>query len=209
MPNHNQGFTLIEVLLAMAVTVLVGVIAYNSLSVSILAAESNEKAAQRLADIQSTLTLMERDIRHAALRGVVDEFGERKPALEGGASADYPLQLTRRGWDNPRKQQRGELQRVRYRLEEGKLWREYWPVLDVIDEEEGREQLMLLEGVSELRLQFLDDRSTRAEQSPTGGEWKEYWQPSTEQDRLPRAVELLFELEKFGRVKRVIEVAGA
>jgi general secretion pathway protein J len=205
---RQKGFTLIEVMLAMALTVLVGVIAYNSLSVSMIAADSNTTQAQRLADIQSALTLMERDIRQAALRSTVDQYGDTQPSLAGSSLLDYPLSLSRFGWDNPSKQKRGQVQRVRYRLQDKKLWREYWPVLDLIDEAQGMQSLMLLEGVLALNFRFLDDRGVGREQSPLGGEWKELWHPARDDDRLPRAVELRFDIENFGQVKRVIEVAS-
>lgn len=206
--KRQFGFTLIEVMLAMAITVLVGVLAYNSLSVSLVAARHNDSQVKRLADIQSAITLLERDIRQAALRGIVDQYGDRQPALSGGAVADYPLQLTRFGWDNPGKLQRSEVQRVRYRLEDERLWRDYWPVLDLIEEEEGIQSLPLLDGVTELSLQFLNDRSPGAQGSPLGGEWQDHWHPSLEEDRLPLAVELKIEIERFGKVRRVIQVAA-
>lgn len=209
MRNQQRAFTLIEVMLAMALTVMVGVIAYSALNVSISTADAMESQAKRLADIQSSVTWLERDIRHAALRGVVDQFGQKLPALSGGDTQDYPLQLTRYGWANPQAFRRGDLQRVRYQLIDGQLWREYWPVLDVINEDEGKRQLMLLEGVTELTLRFLDGRSHGAKSSPVGGEWQTFWQPSAADDYLPLAIELVMELEELGEVRRVIAIAGS
>jgi len=208
MRNQQRAFTLIEVMLAMALTVMVGVIAYSALNVSISTADAMESQAQHLADIQNTVTWLERDIRHAALRGVVDQFGQELPALSGGEAQDYPLQLTRYGWANPQDFRRGELQRVRYQLIDGQLWREYWAVLDVINEDEGKQRLMLLEGVSEFTLRFLDSRSDGAKSSPIGGEWQAFWQPSAADDYLPLAIELVMEIEELGEVRRVIAIAG-
>ena len=209
MRYKQQAFTLIEVILAMALTVMVGVIAYSALNVSISTADAMEHQAQRLADIQGSVTWLERDIRHAALRGVVDQFGQKFPALSGGDAQDYPLQLTRYGWANPQDFHRGELQRVRYQLIDGQLWRVYWPVLDVINEDDGKQQLMLLEGISEFNLRFLDGRSERAENSPMGGEWQTFWLPSVADDYLPLAIELVMEVEELGEVRRVIAIAGS
>ena len=67
------GFTLIEVILAVAITTFVALLAYTGLSTSMTAAEQHGKQAQLIADIQLPLTIIERDIRHAINRTIVDE----------------------------------------------------------------------------------------------------------------------------------------
>jgi len=198
-----RGFTLIEVLLAMAITTFVALLAYSGLSTSMTAAESQQAQAQQIADIQLPLTVLERDIRNAVARPVRDEYDDSIGAMVGGAFNDYLLVLTRRGWDNPKQLQRGELQRVRYQLQDEKLWRESWSVLDRLSEEGGRQRTMLLRGVNRVDIAFLDSESSSASSSPLGGEWIEEWdQP----ERLPTAVEIKFELENFGEVVRVISI---
>jgi general secretion pathway protein J len=190
-------------MLAMVITAFIALLAYNGLSVSITAAERHEKIARRLAEIQLPLTIIERDIRHAVNRAIRDSYDDTLAAMSGGALNDYLLILTRSGWDNPRGLTRGGLQRVRYRLEDEKLWRESWSVLDRVNEEQGQQKTMLMSGVLSVELAFLDPQSAGARSSPIGGEWKEEWDVK---DRLPIAVEILFELEGFGEVKRVYSI---
>ncbi len=187
----------------MAITTFVALLAYSGLSTSMTAAESQQAQAQQIADIQLPLTVLERDIRNAVARPVRDEYDDSIGAMVGGAFNDYLLVLTRRGWDNPKQLQRGELQRVRYQLQDEKLWRESWSVLDRLSEEGGRQRTMLLRGVNRVDIAFLDSESSSASSSPLGGEWIEEWdQP----ERLPTAVEIKFELENFGEVVRVISI---
>jgi general secretion pathway protein J len=199
----DYGFTLIEVMLAMAITGFVGLLAYSGLNTSMIAAEEHEQQASRIAAIQLPLTVIERDVRHAVARPITDEYGDREPPMLGGALNDYPLILTRRDWDNPRQLPRSELQRVRYVLENNKLWRQSWAVLDRISEEEGQQNTLLLEGVENLQLAFLDGNSSNAAQSSLGGEWVDDWDDDT---RLPLALEIKLELENFGEVKRVFSI---
>lgn len=203
---RQLGFTLIEVMLAMAITAFIAVIAYSGLSAAINASERQQLQVQRLGDIQLSLSVLERDIRYAVLRGIVDEYGDRQSAMLGGIQQEYVLQLTRSGWDNPANQRRSELQRVRYLLEDDQLWRESWLVLDRLDSEEGLQRVMLIAEVTNFEIAFLNGESTAASQSPLGGEWIDDWSPERGADRLPRAVELKLELEGFGQVRRVFEV---
>jgi general secretion pathway protein J len=89
---------------------------------------------------------------------------------------------------------------VGYRVEDGILIRSYWPVVDRLLEEEPVET-ELLDGVSEFRIRFLD----------ANGEWAEQW-PAQETAAvprlLPRAVEIVLELDDWGQLIRLIEVAG-
>lgn len=204
--SRQSGFTLIEVLLAMAITAFIAVIAYTGMSAAITAAERQQLQVQALGDIQMSLSVMERDIRNAVLRGVVDEYGDRQSAMLGGSQQEYSLQLTRSGWDNPARQRRSEMQRVRYQLEDDQLWRESWLVLDRLDSEEGLQRVMLMDGVLAFDLSFLDPTANAADQSPLGGEWIEDWSPESGDDRLPAAVEITLDIENFGPVRRVFEI---
>jgi len=197
------GFTLIEVMLAMAITAFIAVLAYSGLNTSITAAERLELQAQQIASIQLPLTILERDIRHIVNRGIVDEYGDEVAALSGGSFDEFPLILTRMGWANPRQQARGELQRVRYRLQDEELWRESWPVLDRVSLEAGHQDSKLLGGVLRVELAFLDPGASGAAQGVLGGEWSERWQRDSS---LPLAVEVLLEIEGFGEVRRVFSI---
>lgn len=201
--GSNKGFTLVEVLLAMVITAFVGLLAYSGLNTSIIAADHHEQQARRIAEIQLPLTVIERDIRHAVARPITDEYDDTLPAMSGGALNDFPLMLTRHGWDNPRQLPRSELQRVRYVMEDQTLWRESWAILDRLSEEPTFQRTLLLEGVMDLQLSFLDASSVNASQSPLGGEWVDEWDDA---QSLPLAVEIRFEVESFGEVKRVFSI---
>ena len=207
--KSQQGFTLIEVLLAMAITLFVGVIAYVGLSNALNAADSSAVQAKQLAELQTALTTLERDIRHASGRTVTDEYGQPQPALTGSETDPYLLQLTRIGWDNPLGQRRGEIQRVRYSWEDASLWRESWNVLDVIDEDIGLQRVLLLQGINRIELEFLTQKSTTKE----NGEWQALW-PLADVNRgegsgaLPQAIALTLDMKNLGEVKRVVAIAA-
>ena len=85
------GFTLVEVLIALAVTALISVVAYTGLSSALSGAESLRSASGRAHDINQTWALLSRDLRQVVNRPVVDEFGQTVSALMGGEMALEPL----------------------------------------------------------------------------------------------------------------------
>ena len=205
--NKLTGFTLIEVLLAMAITAFIAVLAYSALSASITSSEVHSRKAQQLVDVQLALTFLERDIRHAVGRGVRDEYGDLQPALSGGALEDFVLQLTRRGWDNPSDVRRGELQRLRYQLEDQSLWRESWLVLDRVSEDDGLQRALLIANVTDFSLRFLGEAAAgSAFNKSLSGQWSESW--SVSDDSLPLAIEINLDIENFGRVTRVFAITA-
>lgn len=201
-----QGFTLIEVMLAMVITAFVAMLAYNGLSAAASAAEQHQIQADRLDAMQLPFTIIERDVRNAVQRSIVDEYGDTVAALTGGSFDDYVLKLTRRGWDNPRGLPRGELQRVRYQLEEEKLWRESWSLLDRLSEEDSQRRTIMLEGVLAVEIAFCDSNTTGASTSPLGCEWVDEW---NDDSGLPKALELRVELEDFGEIRRVYGIPSS
>ena len=204
----SQGFTLVEVLIAMAITALVSIIAYSGLSAALSGAEGLRAAASRSHDVHQTLGLLSRDLRQVVNRPVVDEFGQLAPALTGGELAREMLSLTRAGWHNSTAAPRSTLQRVQWWLEEDTLWRGYFPVLDRAPGTEAIETAVL-EDVTRFELRFLS--STARLESDRNDvidrrDWQENWVADLSQPgQLPAppvAVEVVMEIAGLGEIRR-------
>ena len=207
-PVASSGFTLIEVLLAIALTAVVAFMAYAGVSAAADAAEHHRMQVQRLGDLQTAMRWITRDLQQQLDRQVLDARGDKLMALQGGEQSDPLLELSHIGWNNPLDQPRGSVQRVRYRLEEGKLWRENWLVLDRVDDDEHLQTVELLDGVSAVRLAFLDGKSANAAGERLGGEWVEQWPPTAGDTLLPLAVRIELELDHLGTVERIVAIAS-
>jgi len=112
------------------------------------------------------------------------------------------LDLTRAGWSNTAGQQRGTLQRVSYGMVNDVLKRSYQENLDTV---QGNKPVVqdLFTHVKAIQLRYLDDNQT----------WQTQWPPPTKAPpdsfwTRPVAVELIIEFKDWGRVRRLIEVAG-
>ena len=125
-------------------------------------------------------------------------------SLGGGSSASVAslVDLTRAGWSNTAGQQRGTLQRVSYSLVNDVVKRSYQVNLDTV---QGNQPVVqdLLTGVKAIQLRYLDNNQT----------WQSLWPPPTLPlpeglTTRPAAVEIIIEFKDWGRVRRLIEVAG-
>ncbi|MEM1112406.1 MAG: type II secretion system minor pseudopilin GspJ [Pseudomonadota bacterium] len=209
MADHPaRGFTLIEVLIALAITALVSALAYASLSAAIDGVEGTREQATRTAELNRAWTILSRDLRQFVSRPVRDEFGEVEPALLGGPASRYTLSFTRTGWHNPNRLARSNLQRVNYLVEEETLWREAWSVLDRAASSEAQ-RVRLLDGVEDIRLAFLrslEDLEPGNEGVETRN-WPESWVADPSQPGLgiapPVAIEITLELADYGELRRL------
>ena len=208
--ERTAGFTLVEVLVALAITAFVSTIAYGSLSTALNGVERTRAIAERTYAVNRAWMIISRDLRQFVPRPVRDEFGEQEPALQGGPAARFPLSLTRGGWHNPNALQRSNLQRVNYRLEDGALWRDAYPVLDRAGDTLPQE-VRLLEGVEYMTVSFLG--SLAGADSPTDSvnletrDWPENWVADTSTPGAslppPLAVEIRLQLEDWGEMRRL------
>jgi Type II secretion system (T2SS), protein J len=110
--------------------------------------------------------------------------------------------LTRGGWSNTAGQQRSTLQRVSYTLVGDVLKRSYTTALDTVQGAKSQVQ-DLISGVKTVQFRYMDSNMA----------WQNQWPPAGMQlpDNLwtrPIAVEITIELKDWGRVRRLIEVAG-
>lgn len=124
----TPGFTLVEMLVAMAIFAVVGLISSQLVSEVLYHQEAATVRGQRLSDLQRALQILQRDVVAVVNRGVRDQLGDPLPPLL--IHPDGMLEMTRTGWRNPLNLPRAELQRVSYVLSDETLNRVYWPVLD-------------------------------------------------------------------------------
>ena len=199
---RQKAFTLIEVLVALAIFGILSALAYGALSQTLLSAEMLNERMDRLQAIQKTMRHLSQDFIQLAPRPVRLELGDSLgPALQSDLRSEYAVELTRGGWSNPVALPRGTLQRAAYRLEEDELVRYYWTVLDRTLSNEPI-AVTILDGVEGLKLSYLLDNGDSIEQ----------WPPPNTPGPLglrqrPRAVEIILTLQDQGEIRRVVEIA--
>lgn len=209
MVRSERGFTLIEVLIAMAITALIAVTAYRSLAAVLTGVESARFEAERTRELSRAMSILSRDIRQLANRAVRDEFGERVPALEGGVLAREMLGFTRAGWHNTVAAPRSGLQRVAYYLDEDRLVRAVYPVLDRTGAIEPREAV-LIGGVEQFDVRFLADAASiqsNRDLEVDRRQWQENWIANVsvpgQETPPPVAVEVRLTVEGWGQLERL------
>jgi general secretion pathway protein J len=212
--RRPAGFTLVEVLIALAITAFVSMIAYASLSTVMTGVERLRENTDRIYAVNRAFMIISRDLRQFTARPVRDEFGEIEPAFTGGELARFALSFTRTGWHNPNGHPRSNLQRVNYRLEDDGLWRDTYPVLDRTADTEPN-SVLLLPGVETLQLAFLGTLEELQTQSgstaPDTRNWQENWvsegsAPGAVLDP-PVAVEIRLQLREWGEIRRMYALA--
>ena len=152
-PRRPSGFTLMEVLVALAVFAVIGVLATQILRQM---TDFGGHAAER----GGLLT----DVEQLAHRPVRDVFGDAGSAVAMGGG-ERLLEFTRLGWRNPLGEQRSDLQRVAYAWDGNELHRLFWRVLDRAPGSEPSRQL-LLSGVSDVAFTALDSAGDEHEVWP-------------------------------------------
>jgi general secretion pathway protein J len=198
-----RGFTLLEVLVAIAIFAFVGVMALSGYTQLQKQTEYQQLRLERIREVQRAVQILAQDLTQIEPRPIREPIGDQRvPAVLAGESVEYRLEFTRSGWMNTAGLPRPTLQRVGYRLDQDGLWRDYWRTLDRTQASEPV-RVRLLSGVQAVTFRFL---------APSQ-EWVDRWpQPGgnpVEQERLrPAAVEVTLELEDWGTIKRIVEVAG-
>lgn len=200
--STQQGFTLIEIMIAMTVFAILSVMTYGGLNAVLRGSERTLAYAQRLNEIQMAFTLMERDFEQIVARPARDEFGDREETLRDNETTDYEPQLIRTGWSNPRNLAlRSQLQKVAYLHEEDTLYRIYWPQIDLAPQT-ALVNTPLLTGVIDWQVRYLsaDTRQQFEEWPPLPGV------EETTNYPLPVGIEVTLELEDLGELTRLYHV---
>lgn len=199
--NRQQaGFTLLELLVALSIFAVMSVMIFGGLTEVLTVRSATDKYTKRLTELQLAFMHFGRDTRQLINRGVRGQFGNKLGPLISNQIGRYKIELTKSGYSNPGKRNRSTLQRIAYGLDDNKLYRYRWLVLDrAADSEPVR--VLLLDNVTAFNLRFL--ATSKSSVSGQGNNWVTTWPLEEDKNGLPKLVEVTFELEDWGRFTRV------
>lgn len=193
--NSYLGFTLIEVLVALAVLAMVTLASHQILSTAINANQNSKEKVAEIGAMNTVFRMMQQDFTQLALRNTRNESGD---SLELFLMADrflfdsqyHGVAGVRDGWSNPvNLLPRSELQLFSYVVEEDNLVRKYRIYVDSLDGTEPKSQV-LLEDIKDFTISFRGDND----------KWEENWtNPS-----LPKAIKVEIALADEIIVSRIL-----
>ena len=176
--REQNGFTLIEMMVAL---LIFGMLAAAGVSLLTFSVRAQAAAAQRLdavANDQRMASLLASDLAQALPRITRDVIGANQPAFSGtnGVGALPMLRYVRGGWTNPEGNPRASIQRVEIALDQGRLERRTYAMVDGAT---AGSAMVLADNVENVRLRYRDK-----------GVWAASWQNPAPAS-MPKAVELI------------------
>lgn len=196
--RRHHGFTLIEILVAVAILAIIAVASSTVLSSVIDSAEASETQMQELEMLQRSMMVIERDMSQIIALAPRISGQDNEVVIQGGngvadSLADGIL-FTRNGWANPlQRLPRSNLQGVGYRLNSSnELERIYTIFIDNVTNTEPQTRV-LLPNVSNLIFEFAIGTNNRNEI-----QWEEQFRGT----QLPRGIAIVITSETFGEIRR-------
>ncbi|HFF8940851.1 MULTISPECIES: type II secretion system minor pseudopilin GspJ [Serratia] len=196
----QRGFTLVEMLLAIALFAMLSLTALTVFRGVLKNDEITQRKSTQLTQLQRALAIVERDLTQAQARAptgdkrwpAAPEFAVLQTAGEEGG--DFQLLLIRNGWPNPQARlPRATQERVGYRYRQGRLERLSYPNLS--SPQAAARSVLLLSEVTRFQLRFYRQ-----------GEWLTAWRAG---GLLPQAVEIAIDTPALGEVRRIVTLPAA
>lgn len=193
------GFTLLEVLVAVAIFAIAAQLAFGGLRQVIAARDQLLPRQDAAAELRYAVTMLSLDLGAVTSRAVRDALGSPAPALQAGAG-DELVSFSRLDAARPALLDAVGIYRVSYRLRDGQLLRDMWPVLDRVQGTQPATQV-LLGGLKAVTMRF-----TAGGASP----WSDVWPMVGTFDpaRVPRAIEVTLVFDDGLSLRRLLLPRG-
>ena len=197
-----SGFTLIELLVSITIFAILSAFSYAILNQSIISSFILDEKNERLQNIQRSIKLIEQDFIQIAPRPIRSELGQGyNGAITTSPTSGFALELTRSGWGNPLGLSRSNLHRVAYQMENDKLIRIHWNVLDRTLSNQFQKDI-LIDEIESILFTFLNEN----------GEWIQQWPPLSDDKFLsitkrPLGIAVVINFMQEGEIRRIFEVS--
>lgn len=199
--GKHQGFTLIEILIALAVFAILATITSSVLYNAFTARSRVNEQSNRLNELQLAISLIQQDTSQTIERAIRTNEMTLSPAFIG--QTNY-LEFTRDGVVNPGSiEKRSTLKRVAYGCQGGALVRRYWNTIDTINKNTYEEKL-LLSHLTECHFGYLNQNLQILP------EWRE--QAITLNQRkepFPKAIQVNVTLQDMGEINLLFTIPEA
>ena len=231
--STQSGFTLLEVLMAVSITALIGIGASQLLSSTAETKKATDIRAEQLKSIQRMDFWLKRDLWQIAGRSTRNLYGDLAEMVT--TEEDYAIEFTHSGWaagfatqDSENELKRSNLQRTAYAMrsysnedcndaikprdvEDGYCFiRYFWPVLDLSANSEPIKQVLLSE-LQDVRFYFRGQLIDQNNPSNTIviDDWQDAWpSPYANENMLKDLVQIkvVITTKQLGEIERWYEV---
>jgi general secretion pathway protein J len=198
LPTQQQGFTLLEVLISIAIFAIISLASFSIFETVISGEEKSTVRLNSMNDIQRTFLLIERDFTQIARRSArLDGDEPLKEFIHTDSNAfestSQAIGFVRGGWSNPGLLlPRGDMQSVAYQVNDETLERVHFNFVDATLGEEPKIR-KLLTGINDINFEFHDGKQ---------------WGKTYEGSDLPHAIAIELDTQEFGLIKRKFLIAG-
>lgn len=199
--SKSHGYTLIEILIALAVFAILATITTSVLYNAFTTRSRVNEQSEHLNKLQLAISLMQQDTSQAVERAIRSNEMHLFPAFMG--ETNY-LEFTRDGNANPGNiEKRSTLQRVAYVCEKGALQRRTWDRLDPINRN-NHEDKLLIDHLSDCHFAYLNhDLQVLPEWLALGITLNQRREP------MPKAIQVNMNLRGQGEINLLFTLPGA
>jgi len=225
-PAFSCGFSLLELLVAIAASALIASLSYQFIATAIAAEERGREQSERMAEMERVWSLLSADIAHlvdrpmnpaeatpAATGMSLLADGETRVLSDMTARPGSFLMFVRQGWSNPVQASRSELQRVLYRIDGQMLWRDYWQERGQALYSPPQGSQLISSNIENVLLRVLP-RSSALDENAWTRAWLQLPASSDNEglaygDAWPLAVEIDIEFADAGSISRLFLTPGS
>ena len=190
---RTRGFTLLEMVVAVAIFAIMAAIAYTGLNHTIKVGIQVSESNLRLSELQFALSYFSSDWLQVSPRKVRNRYGDEESNI---IIKDSSVSFTRSGWANLLQRKRSNLQRVQYLVIDSKLVRRHWLSLDQGIGEEPLDNV-LLHNVNALEVHFVDASEKAIDTWPDD---------LVRDERQPIALKIGVDISRLGKTWRYLEI---